>query len=559
MHMWETVTTSWPNKWWWVWLLLLLPVVFNLPALPIDETRYLAVAWEMRHSGNYLVPHLNGDTYSHKPPLLFWLINLSWFITTIEVWSARLVILICSLLNLFLLQRLTLRLTDSATVALNAVWLLLGMMYFAAFSTAIMFDMLLTVCVMLGLHGILDLDANNPQRGMVLLVLATGLGIIAKGPVLLIYIGFIIAMGPLWSITSKVYKSRWYSYSLVAVVSGIMLALLWAIPAALSGGDAYANAIFLHQTLDRMSESFAHRRPVWWYAIILPLMILPWIITFRAPFTAWRQMLEKHRAAARFALAWTIPAFIVFSLISGKQPHYLLPLLPGIALLLSLLLDHPHAQLRSGLFGVLLLLLGSLALVLPYAAEHSSAIDLLTHTFRLLKFHPEQLKVVRELWPVWGLTLIIVAFIVLLKKNTPKNLQLLAIAGVAIPVIGELAWNQMLYQRLDLRPIAAQIATAQKNGRPIAHIGWHHGLYGFAGRLTQPLEKVDFVNLSKWCDLNKDGLVLTYQTKYPIQAPIFFEQPFRFSHIAMWRAADLLQQPTSQIVPEDISKDDEEE
>jgi hypothetical protein len=36
----------------WIWLLLILPVALFLPALPIDETRYLGVAWEMRVHGS---------------------------------------------------------------------------------------------------------------------------------------------------------------------------------------------------------------------------------------------------------------------------------------------------------------------------------------------------------------------------------------------------------------------------------------------------------------------------------------------------------------------------
>jgi 4-amino-4-deoxy-L-arabinose transferase-like glycosyltransferase len=42
--------------------------------IPVDETRYTTVAWEMWVRSDFLVPHLNGETYSHKPPLLFWLI-----------------------------------------------------------------------------------------------------------------------------------------------------------------------------------------------------------------------------------------------------------------------------------------------------------------------------------------------------------------------------------------------------------------------------------------------------------------------------------------------------
>jgi len=44
-----------------------------------DETRYAVVAREMRDSGDWIVPHLNGEIYAEKPPLFFWLVNLSTF------------------------------------------------------------------------------------------------------------------------------------------------------------------------------------------------------------------------------------------------------------------------------------------------------------------------------------------------------------------------------------------------------------------------------------------------------------------------------------------------
>ncbi len=38
------------------------------PLFPIDETRYVSVAWEMYLSGDYFVPTKNGELYGHKPP-----------------------------------------------------------------------------------------------------------------------------------------------------------------------------------------------------------------------------------------------------------------------------------------------------------------------------------------------------------------------------------------------------------------------------------------------------------------------------------------------------------
>ncbi|MBU1664609.1 MAG: glycosyltransferase family 39 protein, partial [Gammaproteobacteria bacterium] len=77
---------------WLFWLTLLVLVSFaSRSYIPIHETRYLAAAWEMWLRGDFLVPYMNGETYSHKPPLLFWLIHAGWLITGVNDWWPRLI------------------------------------------------------------------------------------------------------------------------------------------------------------------------------------------------------------------------------------------------------------------------------------------------------------------------------------------------------------------------------------------------------------------------------------------------------------------------------------
>ena len=66
-----------------------LTLILLRPATPVDETRYLAVAWEMVTRGEHLVPHLNGAVYGHKPPLLFWLMDAVWAVTGVSGFAAR--------------------------------------------------------------------------------------------------------------------------------------------------------------------------------------------------------------------------------------------------------------------------------------------------------------------------------------------------------------------------------------------------------------------------------------------------------------------------------------
>jgi 4-amino-4-deoxy-L-arabinose transferase-like glycosyltransferase len=273
----------------WIWLLLILPVALFLPALPIDETRYLGVAWEMRVHGDFLVPHLNGATYADKPPLLFWLINIAWTFLGLNVWSVRLGVLAASFATVVMFERLMRRLDADVDTSRRAAFILMGMVYFALFSSAIMFDVLLTTWVMLSLHGAIDLDRRRWLRGVVLLSIGFGLGILTKGPVILLDAALVIVFGPWWSETARESKGRWYGSLVLGILGGAAIGLAWAIPAAISGGPDYSNAIFFHQTLDRVTKSFAHRRPLWFYFAVVPFMVLPWTLVVRARWRAWRE------------------------------------------------------------------------------------------------------------------------------------------------------------------------------------------------------------------------------------------------------------------------------
>ncbi len=70
-----------------LWLSLALLAVLTLvaiisrPLTPLDETRYVGVAWEMWLRGDFLVPYKNGAPYDHKPPLMMWLFQFGWALT----------------------------------------------------------------------------------------------------------------------------------------------------------------------------------------------------------------------------------------------------------------------------------------------------------------------------------------------------------------------------------------------------------------------------------------------------------------------------------------------
>ncbi len=307
------------------------------PLLPVDETRYLSVAWEMWQRHDFLVPYLNDIAYSHKPPLLFWLIHAAWSVTGVHDWPARLVPPLLALLVIIQSTVLARRLWPSLSVEIQSFvpWLILGGWFFILFMTLVQFDLLLTVFALLAWQGLLLAD-NRQCRGWLITGFAAGLGVLAKGPVILLFVVPVALLAPWWR-GEPTHRSGYFGL-LASLIIAAAIALAWALPAGFAGGEAYREAIFWGQSAGRVVDSFAHRSPWWLYLLALPSMLLPWLFW---P-AIWRAMGSAGSAldepGTKFIFAVVIPALLVFSLISGKQPKYLLPILPLLALLLARLL-----------------------------------------------------------------------------------------------------------------------------------------------------------------------------------------------------------------------------
>ena len=505
---------------------LLLPVVFLLPPLPIDETRYLAVAWEMRQTGEFLVPHLNGATYAHKPPLLFWLINAGWAFTGVHAWTARAMTLLCSLASLALLHRLTWRLTASVAAARIAVWVLLGAIYFAAFANAIMFDVLLATCVLLAAHGVCDLVDARTVRGVTLTGVALGLGILVKGPVMLLDIAAFALLAPWWSADRLAgRRARYFGALAASLLLGAVIGLAWAIPAALHGGDAYAHAIFLRQTFDRIEGvkgASTHGRPFWWYGMIFPFMLLPWPLVLRGRWNALRDLAAARDV--RFALAWLVPTFIAFSLIGGKQPHYLLPAIPAFALLVAAAIDRGGWRVRHGLLGLCMLAVGAAVAYLPhYARTHGGPI------------------VLEDVSPGWGIATALLGAAILVFARRLRGPAWATLATIACVLMVKLAIVQGTGTRYDIGLVAQRIQVAQEQGRPIVHMGWHHGVYEFAARQSEPLQVLhDIGELERWAATHPDGLVVSFYERFRFRATPVFTTPFRGVEVSIWNVREAL-------------------
>jgi len=517
-----------------LWLILVAVSMYSRYYIPIDETRYVTVAWNMWIRDDFLVPFLNNEAYSHKPPLLFWMMHLGWKIFGVNDWWPRLVPSFFALGGIFLTMRIANMLWPSRdSVARMASVILFGSLLWTAYTTATMFDMLVAFFTLLGMLGVLTAWRGDAWKGWGLTGLAIGLGLLAKGPTILLQILPVALLAPWWAKDSKLCWRRWYLSIAGAVLLGAAIALAWAIPAGIRGGAVYQHAIFWGQTADRMVNSFAHQRPFWWYFSLMPAMLFPWLLWGGV----WQSM-AKLRAnlgdtGIRFCIAWALPVFLAFSFISGKQVHYLLPIFPAFTLLLARGLDiletPPGKKAKLGV-GIAIILIGVIVLVLPHWAARTAAADWLKHTPILA-----------------GMVLLLCGSTYIIWKPMITELQvwLTATTSLIMVLILHLAVLHTAGLAYDVRPISAKLKMLEDAGVPIANLGKYHGQYQFAGRLQHSIEQIEAPQLAAWFNNHPDGRVILYPKMdadtLQGHGKADFLQPYRGGSVGIYSREALMQ------------------
>ncbi|MEJ1994885.1 MAG: glycosyltransferase family 39 protein [Limibacillus sp.] len=497
--------------------------VYLRPLLPVDETRYLSVAWEMWRDHSLLVPHLNGAVYSQKPPLLFWLVDLLWSITGVSGFGARLIAPFFGLLSIFLTALLARRLwPDEPQAAARAAWILATTGLFLVFGSLTMFDSLLMAATLLAIIGLIEQSRNGGLLGWPLVAVAVALGVLAKGPAIVVHVVPLALLPFLWNPgRSKQALIKWYRGFFLAMLAAGGLVAFWFLPAVLTQGESYLEAVVWNQGAGRVVSSFAHHKPFWFFIALVPLFLWPWGWSGRAlkaigPGNLWRDQ------GGRICAIWIAAAFVIHSVFSGKQLHYLLPELPALALVFARL-DWSCAGLE-GAKGWRILPLAPLLLAVPVAwAAHFGMIPQLEQLFAPL--------------PLWlllsgSLGSLLLAYLLLI---LPHAGQVAALSSVGTLVIFYLIGTPLLQANYSGARIGEALAEHESLG--IAQYGAKYsGEFTFLGRLTQHLEELNTPDdLRDWVKSHPGGAVIA---KYEVDTLPWrpeIEVPYRGKSYLIWQ------------------------
>ena len=262
----------------------------------------------------------------------------------------------------------------AANVGVSEGWLaflfMLGTYGFASRATEALTDMLLTFLLFAAYCTLATLvDNSEPQaraapRRAIQAGLILGLAVLAKGPVAIVLCALAASIYLLIERRNPIaiLRQRW-PWQVVAIAVG--LGAVWYVPAAIIGGNKILRIIFAenfgHFMPARLGGTGESYRPFYFIAARLlggafpmTILILPAALAF---YTG--EISAGKRRAVIWQVSMSLAVLIFFSIASVKRDDYILPALPGIAILcasvFTLDVRGAASKLRDAIIGLFVL------------------------------------------------------------------------------------------------------------------------------------------------------------------------------------------------------------
>lgn len=325
----------------WVWT-----GIFSLASLPLlgfwlygltdlDEGFYAAVIGEMNRRAEWITPFYNGHPWFEKPILLYWVTKPSLAIFGGE-FGLRLPAILATLALYgvaawFASRRLFFRTGQWSVLVLGTCLLTV------AIGRMILTDALLTLCLSGALLCFFE-SLVGDRRFRLLSAFFLGLSVLAKGPVGCVIFALVLAITYWREPQLRAAFRGWWTLGTAIFAATVAT---WYVPAYLVDGRLFVDEFLIKQNLQRFTGGdVAHtlHGPASWFFFI-PILIaglLPWTFwLWPAVRDAVRLREDPASPARRFLLTWAAVVFVFFSASGAKLPHYILPAIPPLAILVA--------------------------------------------------------------------------------------------------------------------------------------------------------------------------------------------------------------------------------
>ena len=332
-----------------------LTCIVSPPSLQDDVDAVQAqIARNMLTSGDWVTARLDGVIYLEKPPLIYWLIAITYKAFGVHDWSARIpialsAIALCCLTAAFGVWAFGKRAGFYAGVCMATcvgLWL---------FTRILIPDVMLTLTIALAMWAFLralDDAERHPRLWAYTLAASLGVGLLLKS---LIGVVFPIAAGLIYlAITGQLFSARtWrrlHPFAAAAII--LLIAAPWHVLATLRNPPYFDFTLrsvpgqyhgflwffFINEQLLRFLNLRYPRDyntvPRLYFWLFHLAWLFPWSVYFPAVAKLSFKPVDRSGRARLLALCW-VGFVLLFFTFSTTQEYYSMPCYPALALLLG--------------------------------------------------------------------------------------------------------------------------------------------------------------------------------------------------------------------------------
>lgn len=297
-----------------------------------NEAFYVQTPREMVESGDWLAPTFNSQPRLNKPPLSYWLVALPYAWFGVDLFWQRLLLALLALGCIGWVLAVG-RLHQKGSAPLLACLILAATFRFQMAARRLLIDVLLLFLLLGGIFFFLRWVEKDRPADLAAAALCFGLAFLAKGPVALLPLLFLLP----WYL----YRRRRRTVPPAAVFTAVLIfsatGFGWFVLLGLQVGWEPVWDFFLRENLGRYATmDYGPRRGPLYYAAVFAGDFFPWSLLFpAAAIWAIRGLRRNGDPFHLLLLGWCAVVFVLFSLSRNKQEYYILPLYPAAALLLA--------------------------------------------------------------------------------------------------------------------------------------------------------------------------------------------------------------------------------
>ena len=344
--------------------------------IPTDEGRYAEIAREMFVSGDWVTIRYNALKYFEKPPLQMWGTALAYTLFGIGDWQARLFTALSGIVGIVFTMLAAARWWGKRTAVISGLVLVSAPLWNVG-SHFNSLDMGVAGCMTMALGALLlaqHPDATRAQqRGWMWACWASmALAVLSKGLIGVVLPGFVLVV---YTLVAR----DWALWKRLHLVTGLIIFFAvgapWFVLISMRNPE-FAWFFFVHEHFQRFTSTVHNRNaPLWYFVPLLVAGFLPWLAQLpsaaRLTFARGETASNGFRPTLMLGL-WAILIFAFFSISDSKLPGYIFPIIPALAILGALVLEHTSERAwRWQLKGFLALALAGLA-ASGYVATMSS-------------------------------------------------------------------------------------------------------------------------------------------------------------------------------------------